>query len=44
VQLEEVYKKVFEEDSNGNPLKLHEACLRGEIYDYFKTTLKYQSP
>jgi hypothetical protein len=25
VKLKEVYKKVFE-DSNGDPLKLHEAC------------------
>jgi hypothetical protein len=39
VQLKEVYKKVFE-DSNGDPLKLHEACLQGKIYDYVRTTLK----
>ena len=40
VQLKEIYKKVFEEDSNGDPLKLHEACLQGKIYDYVRTTLK----
>ena len=39
-QLKEVYKKVFEEDSDGDPLKLHEACLQGKIYDYVRTTLK----
>jgi len=38
-QLKEVYKKVFE-DSNGDPLKLHEACLQGKIFDYVRTTLK----
>jgi hypothetical protein len=40
VQLKEVYKKVFKEESNGDPLKLHEACLQGKIYDYVRTTLK----
>ena len=40
VQLKEVYKKVFDEKSNGDPLKLHEACLQGKIYDYLETTLK----
>jgi hypothetical protein len=39
MQLKEVYKKVFE-DTNGDPLKLHEACLQGKIYDYVRTTLK----
>ena len=39
VQLKEVYKKFFE-DSNGDPLKLHEACLQGKIYDHVKKTLK----
>ena len=39
VQLKEVYKKVFE-DSHGDPLKLHEACLQGKTYDYVRTTLK----
>ena len=39
VQLKEVYKKVFE-DSDGDPLKLHEACIQGRIYDYVRTTLK----
>jgi len=39
VQLKEVYKKFFE-DRNGDPLKLHEACLQGKIYDYVRTTLE----
>ena len=39
VQLKEVYK-VFFEDSNGDPFKLHEACLQGKIYDYVRMTLK----
>ena len=39
VQLKEVYKKFFEY-SDGDPLKLHEACLQGKIYDYVRTTLK----
>jgi len=39
-QLKEVYKKFFEEGSNGDPLKLHEACLQGKIYDYVRTTVK----
>ena len=39
-QLKEAYKKFFE-DSSGDPLKLHEACLQGKIYDYVvKKTLK----
>ena len=42
LQLKEVYKKFFEEDSNGDPLKLHEACLQGKIYDYVRTTLKWK--
>jgi len=39
IQLKEVYKRVFE-DSNGDPLKLHDACLQGKIYDYVRTILK----
>ena len=39
-QLKNVYKKVFEENSSGDPIKLHEACLQGKIYDYVRTTLK----
>ena len=39
LQLKGIYKKVFE-NSNGDPLKLHEACLQGKIYDYVRTTLK----
>ena len=39
LQLKEVYKKVFE-DSKGDPLKLHEACLQGKMYEYVRTTLK----
>ena len=39
VQLKEVYKKVFE-NSNGDPLKLHQACLQGKIEDYVRATLK----
>ena len=39
VQLKEAYKTFFE-DSNGDPLKLHEACLQGKIYDYVWSTLK----
>ena len=37
-QLKEAYKKFF--DSNGDPLKLHEACLQGRIYDHVTKTLK----
>ena len=40
VQLKEVYKNIFKEDSNADPLKMHEACLQGKIYDYVTTTLK----
>ena len=42
VQLKEIYKKVFDsEDSNdGDPLKLHEACIQGKTYDYVRKTLK----
>jgi hypothetical protein len=39
LKLKEVYKKVFE-DENGDPIKLHEACIQGKIYDYVRTTLK----
>ena len=37
-QLKEAYKKFF--DSNGDPLKLHEACLQGRIYDHVTKALK----
>ena len=40
VQLKEVYKKVFDENSDGDPLKLHKACIQGKIYDYVRMTLK----
>ena len=40
VQLKNVYMKFFEEDTNGDPLKLHDACLQGKTYDYIRTTLK----
>ena len=39
VQLKKVYRNFFE-DRNGDPLKLHEACLQGKIYDYVRRTLK----
>jgi hypothetical protein len=39
LQLKEIYKKLFEE-GNGDPVKLHEACLQGKIYDYVRMTLK----
>jgi hypothetical protein len=39
VELKKVYKSVFE-NSNGDPLKLHQACLRGKIEDYVRATLK----
>ena len=39
VELKDVYKKVFE-DSNGDPLKLHEVCLQRKIEEYVRATLK----
>jgi len=39
LQLKEIYKKLFEE-GNGDPVKLHEACLQGKIYDYVRMTLE----
>ena len=42
VQLKDVYKKFFDEESNGDPLKLHEACIQGKVYDYVRTTLKWK--
>jgi hypothetical protein len=39
LQLKKFYKKFFD-DSNGDPLELHQACLQGKIYNYVRTTVK----
>ena len=41
VQLKEIYKTFFDDESHdGDPLKLHEACIQGKTYDYVRKTLK----